>query len=248
MRKDVSSISSCRWDELPSDEPHQPLCIVAPVDSLASAARQAAIRQAAGVDIDTAMTLSQQAWGILRLLLAPICRQVPQALRFERNAHGKPFLVDYPAIQFNVSHTRTALAFAIAMHHPVGVDVERCVGNPTGKRAVAARFFHPNETHWLASLSDEAFLPAFIRLWTRKEAYIKALGLGLHRQLNDFSCLSAAGHVLVRDKDQDVDAVIQEGWLDGAPATAFCCCALPTASAVVDIGAWRVRILTPDAG
>lgn len=246
MQKAVSSISSCRWDDLTARAWPYPHCIVVPRAQLASPGIVAQARQACGVPPDTALASRQLAEGMLRNLLAPLCQQEAAALRFERTPHGKPFLPQHPTIQFNLSHTHSAFAFAFARHSPVGVDVESCQGHASRKRSIARRFFHPDEVRWLDSLDDAQFLPAFTCLWSRKEAYIKALGLGLHKSLASFSCLAdSQGALRVADDGQISDCWLDEAWIAGAPSVALSYCLFPAKSIVPD--AWRLLILQGEA-
>ncbi|WP_057083615.1 4'-phosphopantetheinyl transferase family protein [Dickeya solani] len=246
MQKVVSSISSCRWDDLAARTWPYPHCVVVPRAQLACPAIVAQARQACGMSPDMALASRQLAEGMLRTLLAPLCQQDAAALRFERNPHGKPFLPQHPAVQFNLSHTHSAFAFAFARHSAVGVDVESCQGHVDRKRSVARRFFHPDEIRWLDSLDDAQFLPAFTCLWNRKEAYIKALGLGLHKSLASFSCLAdSQGAIRVADTGQISDCRLDEAWIAGEPSVALSCCLFPAKSTEPD--AWRLLILRDDA-
>ncbi|MZG32769.1 4'-phosphopantetheinyl transferase superfamily protein [Dickeya dianthicola] len=246
MQKAVSSISSCRWDDLTARTWPYPHCVVVPRAQLVCPAIVAQARLACGVPPDAALASRRLAEGMLRILLAPLCQQEAAALRFERTPHGKPFLPQHPAVQFNLSHTQSAFAFAFARHSPVGVDVESCQGHVDRKRSVARRFFHPDEICWLDSLDDARFLPAFTCLWSRKEAYIKALGLGLHKSLASFSCLAdSQGGIRVTDAGQISDCWLDEAWITGAPTIALSYCLFPAKS--VEPDAWRLLILPDDA-
>ena len=92
--------------------------------------------------------------------------------------HGRPWV---EGASFNVSHSGAVGLIAVAgAGRRVGVDVEQVrPGMDVG--AVAARFFHPDEAAAIAGRRD-----AFFRCWTRKEAVVKALGLGLNHPLDRF--------------------------------------------------------------
>ncbi|WP_226093368.1 4'-phosphopantetheinyl transferase superfamily protein [Dickeya oryzae] len=238
----MSSISSCHWDDLTARTWPYPHCVVVSRAREPNPMIVMQARQACGLATDAPLTSRQLAEGILRLLLAPLCQQDASALCFARNQYGKPFLPQYPAIQFNLSHTHSAFAFAFARYSQVGVDVERCQGQVDRKRAVAKRFFHPDEIRWLESLDDMQFLSAFTRLWSRKEAYIKALGMGLHKSLESFSCLTDhQGALQVVDSGSVVTCRLSEEWVEGEPAVALSCCLLPNAS--TDADTWRLLLL-----
>ena len=99
-------------------------------------------------------------------------------LRFAREAHGKPYL-DLPgAPDFNLSDTRGGSVLAIAGSPRVGVDLERMDRRPP-VQALARRWFSAAEADALAALDEDAAAPAFMRLWTAKEASCKATGTGI---------------------------------------------------------------------
>ena len=91
---------------------------------------------------------------------------------------GRPWL---EGVSFSVSHSGSLGLIAIAEgDRRIGVDVEQ-VRHDTDVRALAARFFHPEEAEAIGDRRD-----AFFRCWTRKEAVVKALGLGLAHPLGSF--------------------------------------------------------------
>ncbi|MCD8224085.1 MAG: 4'-phosphopantetheinyl transferase superfamily protein [Clostridiales bacterium] len=111
-------------------------------------------------------------------------------VRFAVGENGKPYLVDFPLLQFNLSHSGTMILVVFAeaagdfRKIAVGCDVER-FGEP--RYAVAKRFFAPEEQALLAScLSDREKQRMFYRIWTLKESYIKATGDGMRMPLDKF--------------------------------------------------------------
>lgn len=98
-------------------------------------------------------------------------------------AHGKPYLVNHPSIHFNLSHSGTLAACAVA-DMPVGIDVETVRDHG---EAVARYCCQPKELDWLRQAPDRAW--SFTRLWVRKESYIKLTGDGLSREPRSFSVL-----------------------------------------------------------
>lgn len=98
-------------------------------------------------------------------------------------AYGKPYLLNHPGIHFNVSHSGTIAACAVASE-PVGIDVEECQPYDEG---VARLCFTDDELVWLHKQDDAD--QAFVRLWTRKESYLKLLGCGLSKPANSFSAI-----------------------------------------------------------
>jgi 4'-phosphopantetheinyl transferase len=112
----------------------------------------------------------------------------PATLQFSYSTHGKPELAGPHAgkLHFNLSHTDAMLVLAIDRRHAVGVDVE-AVTRKVELLALAKRYFAAHEYEELADLDDTAQRERFFALWTLKEAWLKARGLGLHIPLDDFS-------------------------------------------------------------
>ena len=94
--------------------------------------------------------------------------------------HGKPYLKDDPDLYFNLSHSGIYAALCIG-HTPNGIDIE--YRRPNYKK-IARRFFTPEEAAAIDKVSDGADL--FLRIWTRKEAYLKMTGDGLTKEMNSF--------------------------------------------------------------
>ena len=121
----------------------------------------------------------------LRHILARSSGQPPEALHFARNAFGKPSLVGHgEGIAFNLSHSGELALCAVADSGEIGVDVEQQRGLEL--EDLAERFFNPAEYQALIALPPGQREPAFFACWTRKEAYIKARGLGLSLALDQF--------------------------------------------------------------
>ena len=120
---------------------------------------------------------------VLRTLLAAQRGIAPEALRFGYNAQGKPSLADGPA--FNMSHSHGLALIAIASDGDIGCDIEW--RDPSfADEGIAEKFFSPGEIVALGTLPDALRTEAFFDCWTRKEAYIKARGLGMALPLNSF--------------------------------------------------------------
>ncbi|KAL6145546.1 PREDICTED: L-aminoadipate-semialdehyde dehydrogenase-phosphopantetheinyl transferase [Fragaria vesca subsp. vesca] len=111
----------------------------------------------------------------------------PRSLNFKKNGYGKPE-VDWkieddwqpPALHFNISHTSSLIACGVAFDSPIGIDVEEKQRKLKHHiLAFARRYFSSHEVDHLTSISDfELQRHQFIKLWTLKEAYVKALGRG----------------------------------------------------------------------
>lgn len=99
--------------------------------------------------------------------------------------YGKPYLPRLPDVHFSLSHSADTALCALSARE-VGCDIEA----PHGYDAkIAKRFFHPAEREWLFSHPESQQPEAFLRLWTCKESFIKALGLGLNLPLNSFAVI-----------------------------------------------------------
>lgn len=127
----------------------------------------------------------------LRAILAGQLGCEPGEVAFQTGAHGKPALAHrQPALEFNLSHSGDYALVALTLGAPVGVDIEQARPIADIER-LAAHTFSPAEQATLASCPPAQYLAAFYNCWTRKEALIKALGLGLHCPLDSFdvTCL-----------------------------------------------------------
>jgi 4'-phosphopantetheinyl transferase len=117
----------------------------------------------------------------LRALLARYTRQAPAALRFDYNPYGKPSLAGN--LHFNVSHSGRQALIALAPH-PVGIDIETLDRPSIDVASLTALTCHWRERAVLSMLNEDERKAHFFRLWTRKEAYCKALGVGLHHPMS----------------------------------------------------------------
>jgi 4'-phosphopantetheinyl transferase len=125
--------------------------------------------------------------GFLRLILASYLGCPPEALRFRYGRRGKPALAQtaHPALHFNVSHSAGRVVYAVSGAGEIGVDVER-IQQLDDMDGIARGCFSPREYAAYSTLSGRARLEAFFTGWTRKEAYVKALGDGLSIALDAF--------------------------------------------------------------
>ncbi|REJ74440.1 MAG: hypothetical protein DWQ34_21300 [Planctomycetota bacterium] len=117
---------------------------------------------------------------LLRQLLARYAACEPDQVVLGVGQYAKPRLVHpnrVPALEFNVSHTGGVAVFALTLGRAVGIDVEsHC---PREYLQIAERFYTPQELRRLTSAPGSARRDLFLRLWTCKEAALKALGAGL---------------------------------------------------------------------
>lgn len=120
--------------------------------------------------------------GLLRLILSRYLGRGPETIAFQYSAQGKP---EVASLQFNVSHAGGLVLYAIARSRRVGIDVEQIRALPDADQLVD-RFFSAREVAAYRSLPAGARPEAFVTCWTRKEAFIKALGQGLSHPLDAF--------------------------------------------------------------
>lgn len=125
---------------------------------------------------------------LVRTALSHYLPVAPEAWRFELNAHGKPRVDLECGLQFNLSNTPELVVCLIAQGAEVGVDVEPCE-HAEKIVEIGPQVFSPLELAQLEELRGEAKLDRALSLWTLKEAYIKARGLGLSLPLHKFSFL-----------------------------------------------------------
>jgi 4'-phosphopantetheinyl transferase len=135
--------------------------------------------------------------GLLRRLLGAALDTPASALAFEYGAHGKPAIsatfLQARTLCFNLSHSAGWAMFALAWDREVGIDLEsatRLKRDVNSLIGLAARVLSARELAiWQALPSVEASDAAFLRAWTRKEAYAKATGQGFFDEL---SCIEVA--------------------------------------------------------
>jgi 4'-phosphopantetheinyl transferase len=123
------------------------------------------------------------AHGNLRRILGAYLNLAPERLCFRNNQFGKPELAGETSLKFSLSHSKSIAVLAVDQAQPVGVDVEDV--RPI-EEEVADRHFSATELTDLRGLEGEAWLAGFYRCWTRKEAILKAEGVGLSRALDSF--------------------------------------------------------------
>jgi 4'-phosphopantetheinyl transferase len=127
--------------------------------------------------------------GRLRQMLGAYLHVAPEGVRFQYSKVGKPALSEGSGsadLRFNVTHSHGLALYALTRGRDVGVDVER-VRSDLAWNELAERYFAPTEIAELMALPPDRQRLAFFTCWTRKEAYVKALGLGLSVPLDGFA-------------------------------------------------------------
>ena len=125
---------------------------------------------------------------LVRLCLSRYAPVPPEAWTFTVNAYGRPEIAGQgsPRLRFNLSHTDGMAICAVALEAEVGADVEDTL-RPGQTVEIANSYFAPAEAAALRALPLERQRERFFELWTLKESYIKARGMGLSLPLEQFA-------------------------------------------------------------
>ncbi len=126
--------------------------------------------------------------GLLRMLLGQYLDDAPEDLRFKSSQYGKPALdapYDETGLQFNVSHSHNLIHLAFCRNQPLGIDIQY-MDPSTECDKIAERVFSSGEYEAFQNVPLAWQREAFFNGWTRKEAFIKALGDGLSFPLDAF--------------------------------------------------------------
>ncbi|HVF85661.1 MAG TPA: 4'-phosphopantetheinyl transferase superfamily protein [Abditibacteriaceae bacterium] len=117
--------------------------------------------------------------GALREILSSYARIPAAQLHFEQNRFGKPFLSHNSEhdLKFNLSYRKGRALFAVSRGHEIGIDIEQS-GFALDVRTMSEFVCSSTEKCALGKLPDEEQTGAFLRLWVRKEAALKAMGRG----------------------------------------------------------------------
>jgi 4'-phosphopantetheinyl transferase len=145
--------------------------------------------------------LDRRRWTIARAFVRDVLGHytgvAPRALAFEHGARGKPSLatgIGDGSLRFNLSHADGMALCAVTRAQDVGVDIER-IREDLPVARIAAQFFSAREQRLVAEAENPA--AAFTRIWVRKEAYLKATGLGVGTGLTDFDVSLVGGSEII---------------------------------------------------
>ncbi len=135
--------------------------------------------------------------GLLRTILGCYLDIEPSQVQFCYGSKGKPALAPScgrGAIRFNLSHSQGLALYAVTSEREIGVDIEHVRPLPEAEQIVK-RFFSARENAVFCTLPPNQKQEAFFNCWTRKEAYLKAIGDGLARPLDQIEVTLAPGEV-----------------------------------------------------
>jgi 4'-phosphopantetheinyl transferase len=133
--------------------------------------------------------------GILRKIISAYLALAPGELRFTYNEYGRPTVSDDQnnvALNFNLSHSAELALYAITRGRVVGIDIEY-IREDFATLEIAEQFFSTNEVAALKSLPTDQRTIGFFNCWSRKEAFIKAKGMGVSYPLDRFTVSLAPG-------------------------------------------------------
>lgn len=134
----------------------------------------------------------------IRGMLARYLGRSAADLHFARDAHGKPY-VDDADLSFNLSHSAAALLLGVGRHCRLGVDLEHAQRKTRSVTELAQRWFSAGEARALAAFPEAQQQYQFLRLWTAKEALVKAQGLGVGEGLRAATFLPSADFWICAD-------------------------------------------------
>jgi 4'-phosphopantetheinyl transferase len=122
--------------------------------------------------------------GLLRTILSRYLGMPADRLQFDYGHYGKP-VIKATQVRFNVSHSNNLALYAITRDRDLGIDLE-FIRPINDADQIAKRYFSPRENAIFQALSPDRKSAAFFHHWTRKEAYLKAVGDGLAANNQDF--------------------------------------------------------------
>jgi 4'-phosphopantetheinyl transferase len=134
----------------------------------------------------------------LRGALAHCLGIEPRSVRLTTGLFGKPVLSKRRDLRFNLSHSAGLAVITVGHVWALGVDIERLPRDPVRGLAIAERFFAREEIDALLRLDTAALPSALATLWSRKEAYVKALGVGLRVPLSSFTVTVVGAPAVLR--------------------------------------------------
>lgn len=142
--------------------------------------------------------------GILKLILGSYISRIAEDVIICIDKYGKPY-IESDNLSFNLSHSGDAVLYSVTSGRNVGVDIQH-MREIDSMDDIVERFFSEDEISDYRSLPEHLKKEGFYNCWSRKEAYIKALGLGLSYPLDSFtvSLIPGSDVKLLNDKSNDI--------------------------------------------
>jgi 4'-phosphopantetheinyl transferase len=177
----------------------------APLEALRPLTTTSEHRRARRYEFDADQHRHLAGRALVRLVLARRYGCAPRDLSITEGPHGKPQLDgsvgDETVPKFNVAHTDNVIVAAFGRSHPVGIDVESRTRD-ADLDGLAQRVFTETELQRWRALSASRRRDVFFRIWTCKEAFLKATGQGLQRAPRTVECaFTETGEVALGDAD-----------------------------------------------
>lgn len=122
---------------------------------------------------------------MMRIILSRYLNTAPDRLEFTYSAHGKPEVINSQRLQFNLSHSGDLALLAVGKNHPLGVDIEYYSARPF--EGIARSLFSESELAEFRKVPISLRPAVFFHIWSQKEAFIKACGLGLSYPTKEFN-------------------------------------------------------------
>lgn len=122
---------------------------------------------------------------MIRTILGHYLGEKPEHISFEYNKQGKPMVAHYSSIEFNLAHSGELALLAVGQNYPLGIDLEFFSARPY--EDIGRHLFSPEEIKELSRQTQEIKPLVFFNIWSQKEAFIKACGLGLSYPTEQFT-------------------------------------------------------------
>lgn len=151
---------------------------------------------------------------LVRTTLSDYADVDPCEWRFTNNPFGRPEIAfpNLPSLRFNLSHSRGMVLLGVTIENDIGVDVEH-VDQFVDILSLARNNFSAPEVEQLEATSGNAQRDLFFKIWTLKEAYVKATGLGLSLPLTDFTVVPGADHCVELTESKNDNSESDTWWL-----------------------------------
>jgi 4'-phosphopantetheinyl transferase len=187
--------------------------------------------------------------GVLRVLLGRYLGLAPAQVPLCQEVHGKPVLAEPWAgwLHFNLSHSGALALYALARDGPLGIDLEQ-VRPLENVEAIAGQVLTESEKQAWRGLPQEDQLEALFRGWVRKEAYLKAIGVGLTKGLDQVAVSLEPGRsARLLDVDGQPEEASRWSMLSLAPASGYVA-AVVTAVPARQVCTWQCSAGCPASG